>query len=96
MLDYGSQIVFALILGIPVACITWTVTQEEVFQDMRRYLARYRDRHEGSWWRRKLAYLPTCPYCLSHYVSGLLIALLHFKCWPATGGVIWSASSRWC
>jgi len=78
-MEYGTQLVFALILSIPVACITWTVTQEEVFQEMRRYLIRYQDRYHESWWRRKLAYFPTCPYCLSHYVSGLLIALLQFK-----------------
>jgi membrane protein required for beta-lactamase induction len=78
-MEYGSQIAFALILGIPVACITWTVTQEDVFQEFRRYLARYQDRHHESWWRRKLAYFPTCPYCLSHYVAGLLIAIMQFK-----------------
>ena len=29
MVGFGSQIAFALILCVPVACITWTVTQEE-------------------------------------------------------------------
>ena len=79
MTEYGGQIVFALILGIPVACITWTVTQEDIFQEMRIYLAGYHAHHRHAWWRRKLAYMPTCPYCLSHYVAGVLIVLLHFK-----------------
>ena len=78
-MDYGSQIAFALILSIPVACITWTVTQEEIFGEMRRNLVRYQSRYGHSWWRRTAAYMPTCPYCFSHYVAGMLIALLHFK-----------------
>ena len=78
-MEYGSQIAFALILSIPVACITWTVTQEELFAELRRDLTRYQSRHSGSWWRSHLAYAPTCPYCFSHYVAALVIALLHFK-----------------
>ena len=26
-----------------------------------------------------MAYLPTCPYCFSHYVAALFVALLRFK-----------------
>lgn len=78
-MGYGDQIAFALILGIPAACLTWTVTQEEIFAGVRRTLAGYRSRHNASWWSRQIAYVPTCPYCFSHYVAGLLIALLNFK-----------------
>jgi hypothetical protein len=78
-MEYGSQIAFAAILSIPVACISWTIAQEEVLQEMRNYLEDYQARHRRSWWRRKMAYLPTCPYCLSHYVAGCLIGLLRFK-----------------
>ena len=78
-MGYGNQIAFALILSIPVACITWTVTQEEIFATVRLNLARYPSRHGDSWWRRQIAYAPTCPYCLSHYVAAMLVALLNFK-----------------
>ena len=78
-MEYGSQIAFALILGLPVACITWTVTQEEIFAEMRRDLVRYQSHPARSWWQRKVAYMPTCPYCFSHYVAGMLTLLLHFK-----------------
>lgn len=78
-MGYGAQVAYALILSIPVACIAWTVTQEEVFQEFRDFLSRYRTRHRQSWWRRKLAYMPTCPYCLSHYIAAMLIVLLRFK-----------------
>jgi hypothetical protein len=78
-MEYGSQIAFALILSIPVACITWTITQEEIFHEMRERLAGYQARHRHSWWRRKPAQLITCPYCTSHYVAGALIGLLRFR-----------------
>jgi hypothetical protein len=78
MMDYGNELVFALILSGPVACITWTITQEEVFQELRSCLARFHSRRPQSWWRQKVAYMPTCPYCFSHYVAGLLVLVLDF------------------
>lgn len=78
-MEYGNQIAFALILSIPVACITWTVTQEELFAELRRSLAHFQSRYSDSWWRRQIAYAPTCPYCFSHYVAATLVALLHFR-----------------
>jgi hypothetical protein len=78
-MGYGSQIQFALILSVPVACITWTVTQEEVFQEFRSYCLRCQARCQQSWWRKKLAYMSTCAYCFSHYVAAALVALLHFQ-----------------
>ncbi len=78
-MPYSSQIAFAFILSIPVACISWTVTQEELFKEMREYLAGCQARYRRSWWRRKLAYSPRCAYCLSHYVAGVLVALMNFK-----------------
>jgi hypothetical protein len=78
-MGYESQIAFALILGIPVACITWTFTQEELFHEVRRFLGQYQIAPERRWWQKKLAYLPTCPFCSSHYVAAVFIALLHFR-----------------
>jgi hypothetical protein len=75
---YGRQLEEALILAIPVACISWTITQEEVFRELNQWLKGCQARHRDCLWRRKLAYMPTCPYCLSHYVSGILVVLLGF------------------
>ena len=30
-------------------------------------------------WQRKLGYVPTCPYCFSHYVAALFVGLFQFK-----------------
>jgi hypothetical protein len=78
-MGYGSQIAYALLLGLPVACVAWTVTREEVFKEFRESLGLYQKRHRNSLWRQKLAYLPTCPYCFSHYVAALFVGLFQFK-----------------
>jgi membrane protein required for beta-lactamase induction len=78
-MDYLEELVFAVLLAIPVACVTWTFTQEELFREVREFLQALQRRHRDSWWRRKLAFLPTCPYCFSHYVAALFVALLQFK-----------------
>jgi hypothetical protein len=77
-MDHGNEISFAALLAIPIACLVWTFTQEEIFKEAREWLKAYQRRHSDSLWRQKLAYLPTCPYCLSHYVAAGFIALFHF------------------
>jgi hypothetical protein len=77
-MDLVSQLVFALLLAIPVACVTWTVTQEELFREIRDALKAFQKRHPDSIWRQKLAYMPTCPFCFSHYVTAFFLFLFRF------------------
>jgi hypothetical protein len=67
------QIVWLLVLAIPIATIAWTVTHEEVFREPRDYCRRC-FREAQSIWARKFFYLFTCEYCFSHWVT--LLALL--------------------
>ncbi len=62
-----------LVAAIPVACVAWTVTQEEIFKGLRDRLCTVRDNNAAAWWCRKLAYIPTCPYCFSHYVAAAVV-----------------------
>jgi hypothetical protein len=66
------------ILAIPVACIAWTVTHEEVFREPREYCVK-RSRDEASLFRRKFFYLFTCEYCFSHYVTIFILILTGYK-----------------
>ena len=62
-----------LILAIPIACISWTVTHEEVFREFYDLCVR-RSKESPSLIQRKFYYLFTCEYCFSHYVTiGVLI-----------------------
>lgn len=62
------QILWLFVLAIPIACVAWTVTHEEVFREPREYCTR-RSKEGRSLGERKFFYLFTCEYCFSHYVT---------------------------
>jgi hypothetical protein len=72
------QFGWLLILAIPVACVAWTVTHEEVFREPRNYCHK-QSQTARSLPRRKFFYLFTCEYCFSHYVAGLFLILTRFR-----------------
>ncbi|RZK26480.1 MAG: hypothetical protein EOO43_02705 [Flavobacterium sp.] len=64
-------------MAIPVACIAWTVTKEEVFKEIREFCV---DKSQGckSLYQRKFFYLFTCEYCFSHYVTILILLMTNY------------------
>lgn len=73
-----TQIFWLVILSIVVACIAWTVTQEEIFGEWREYC---KDRCEncGSLFKRKFYYVFTCEYCFSHWTTLAVLFLTGFQ-----------------
>ncbi len=74
----GMQLLWLVILAIPIACIAWTVTHEEVFREPREYAHR-RSENAPSIWERKFFYLFTCEYCFSHYVTAFFLIITRYK-----------------
>jgi hypothetical protein len=74
----GVQAFWLFMLAIPVACIAWTVTQEEVFRELREHFIR-QSTDNTALWKRKFFYLFTCEYCFSHYVTIAFIWLTDYK-----------------
>lgn len=72
------QIAWLFLLAIPIACIAWTVTHEEVFKEPREYCSK-RSKTAKTLLIRKLFYLFTCEYCFSHYVTILFLFLTNYK-----------------
>ena len=74
----GTQIFWLVILSMVVACIAWTVTQEEIFGEWREYC---KDKHEdcGSILERKFYYVFTCEYCFSHWTTLLILIFTGFQ-----------------
>jgi hypothetical protein len=72
-----QQIVWLFVLAVPVACVAWTVTHEEVFREPREFCKRC-SRDCRSLPARKFFYLFTCEYCFSHYVTALFLLVTHF------------------
>ena len=74
----GEQLFWLFVLGIPVACVSWTVTLEEVFRAPREWFTK-RSKHAASEYERKFFYLLTCEYCFSHYMAAVITALCKFR-----------------
>jgi hypothetical protein len=77
MVSLAVQAVWLLLLAIPVACVAWTVTHEEVFREPRDY-CKTQSENAPSLTRRKFFYLFTCEYCFSHYVAAFFLILTRF------------------
>lgn len=73
-----SQIIWLFILAIPIACISWTVTQEEIFREPRQWCVN-RSQNDTKILIRKFFYLFTCEYCFSHYITLFFIFICDFK-----------------
>lgn len=74
----SHQFGFLLMLGLAVACVSWTITHEEVFREPREFCAD-KSRNCRNFFQRKFFYLFTCEYCFSHYVAALFLILTHFQ-----------------
>ncbi len=72
------QLIWLFTLAIPIACISWTVTHEEVFKEPREYCIRS-SKECKTLLQRKFFYLFTCEYCFSHYVTIAMLAITGFK-----------------
>jgi hypothetical protein len=72
------QLLMLFLLPIPIACIAWTVTHEEVFREPREWCAA-RSKSCAKLYERKFFYLFTCEYCFSHYVSAFFVAITGFQ-----------------
>jgi hypothetical protein len=75
--QWWLQLVWLVVLAIPIAAISWTITHEEIFREPREYCAE-RARGARRLLARKCFYLFTCEYCFSHYVALLFLALTRF------------------
>lgn len=73
-----GQTGYLLLLGLAVACASWTVTHEEVFREPREF-CKSRSRDCERLFQRKFFYLFTCEYCFSHYVTAIVLLITHFQ-----------------
>jgi uncharacterized membrane protein len=76
-MSLGTQVAYLLLIALPVACVSWTVTHEEIFREAREYFLRH-SQQDSSLLSRKFFYLLTCEYCFSHYVAIFFLLITHF------------------
>lgn len=63
-----KALLVVLILSLPVAAISLTITKSSLFEPLRKWLL------DKSEW---LGQLISCPHCTSHWVSFALVAIYH-------------------
>jgi len=73
----GTQVLWLFMLALPIACIAWTVTHEEVFREPREFCKK-RSEQSRTLLQRKFFYLFTCEYCFSHYVTAAILIITKF------------------
>ena len=67
-MSLNTQFFYLFVLAIPVACISWIVTHEEIFKELREF-CELKSRRNKTFFLRKLFYIFTCEYCFSHYIT---------------------------
>jgi len=73
----SHQFAYLVLLALPIASISWTVTHEEVFREPREW-CKSKSQACKKVVQRKFFYLFTCEYCFSHYVTALVLIITRF------------------
>lgn len=74
----STQFATLMLLALPIACASWTVTHEEVFREPREF-CKEKSQDCKPLVGRKFFYLFTCEYCFSHYVTAFFLILTRFQ-----------------
>src|SRR5918997_1880908 len=77
-MSLSLQVAVLFVLAIPIACVAWTVTHEEVFREPREFCVK-KSRSCRRLVERKFFYLFTCEYCFSHYVTAFFLIVTQYK-----------------
>ncbi|HSV12340.1 MAG TPA: hypothetical protein VLI68_16295 [Hanamia sp.] len=73
-----QQIVYLFIMALPIACIAWTVTHEEVFREPREFCEK-KSKEAKNILTRKFFYVFTCEYCFSHYIVLIFLVITKYQ-----------------
>lgn len=88
-----TQLIYLFVLSVPVACIAWTVTHEEIFKEPRDFCLLHSRRNKHFVFR-KFFYMLTCEYCFSHYVTVLVLLITkYYLLYPDWRGYIFAGFS---
>ena len=72
-----TQLIWLFVLALPIACIAWTITHEEIFREPRDFCIQ-KSRTCKTIIARKYFYLFTCEYCFSHYVALAILMITQY------------------
>ena len=73
----SEQVAYLFLLALPIACIAWTITHEELFKEPREFCVQ-KSKSSKTLIQRKFFYVFTCEYCFSHYVTIAFLILTQY------------------
>lgn len=73
-----QQLIWLFVLPLPISCIAWTITHEEIFAEPREFCTK-KSKEAKQLLVRKFFYLFTCEYCFSHYVTAFVLIITGFQ-----------------
>ncbi len=73
----SEQVSNLFLLALPIACIAWTVTHEEIFSEPRNFCI-HKSKTSRAIFTRKFFYVFTCEYCFSHYVTLFFLIITQY------------------
>jgi len=76
-MELSEQVTYLFLLALPIACIAWTVTHEELFKEPREFCVR-KSKSGKTFFQRKFYYVFTCEYCFSHYVTLVFLIITQY------------------
>lgn len=76
-MELSEQVAYLFLLALPIACIAWTITHEEIFKEPRDFCAK-KSKSSKTLLQRKFFYVFTCEYCFSHYVTLAFLILTQY------------------
>lgn len=78
MMELSEQVAYLFLLALPIACIAWTVTHEELFKEPRDFCEK-KSKSSKTLLQRKFYYVFTCEYCFSHYVTLIVVIITNYQ-----------------
>ena len=76
-MDTSTQLQGLFLLPLAIACISWTITHEQIFKEPRDFCIR-KSKHSKRMLTRKFFYVFTCEYCFSHYVTIFFLIITQY------------------
>ena len=76
-LNLHYQIIYLFIMALPIACIAWTITREELFREPRDFCEK-KSKECRNVFLRKFFYVFTCEYCFSHYIALFFLVITRY------------------
>lgn len=74
----ARQLIWLAVLAIPIASISRTLAQEEIFREPREWCKRKGEVCQRLV-QRKFFYVFTCEYCLSHWVTFVVLIITRYR-----------------